>query len=396
MKLHQMYSGLVKITPVFLPIQWVFAAGLYGACNSETSTPKNSSLSTPTVPKPEPESRNELPEKKPSQEERIASGRELYTRYCKLCHAEDGAGYAADHASQLGNPLFVASATTDLIWFGIEYGRPGTPMAAFGKSQGGPLDEEQIKNIVKYIQSLSYTASEQSSREGNSLKGKVLYATYCSGCHGDSGEGKTGPSLSNPYFLISASNAFLHYAIKYGRPDTPMLPFLHKLDEQQIADVVAFIRTWARTITYGPAEGEPIPALSNLVVNAAGQPSKFKTIKGHYVAASAVNKELQKGSRMVILDARATSDWMSSHIPGAYPVPFYDPLSAELIKAIPRDGTPIVAYCACPHAASDTVAEMLEKAGFSNVFVIDEGVLVWAKRGYPVTFGRSGSQNGSR
>jgi len=32
---------------------------------------------------------------------------------------------------------------------------------------------------------------------------------------------------------------------------------------------------------------------------------------------------------------------------------------------------------------------MLGKAGFTSVVVIEEGVLVWAKRGYPMTFGKT-------
>jgi rhodanese-related sulfurtransferase len=80
---------------------------------------------------------------------------------------------------------------------------------------------------------------------------------------------------------------------------------------------------------------------------------------------------------------------MSSHIPGAYPAPFYDTVAPEVLKALPRSGTPIVIYCACPHAASDQVAGLLEKAGFTNVVVIKEGVLVWASRGYPMTFGNA-------
>src|SRR6185295_459336 len=164
---------------------------------------------------------NEAPvERALLEEQRRAQGKALYVRYCKLCHGEDGAGYAADNAGQLGNPLFVASATWDLIWFGITYGRPGTAMAAFGKSQGGPLDDDQVKNLVKYIQSLRYYRRDTPAPAGDGGRGSELYGTRCAACHGPRGEGKTGPSLSNPYFLISASDSFLTYAIKYGRPAT--------------------------------------------------------------------------------------------------------------------------------------------------------------------------------
>lgn len=325
----------------------------------------------------------------PTEEQRVALGEKLYVRYCKLCHGEDGAGYAADHAGQLGNPLFVASATRDQIWFGIEYGRPGTPMAAFGKSQGGPLDKEQIKNLVRYIKSLKYYRRDAPAPAGDVGRGSALYGTHCAACHGPRGEGKTGPGLSNPYFLVSASDSFLTYAIKYGRPDTPMKPFAGELNEQQVADLVALIRSWTSNVNYGPVEGEPIPSLSNLVINPGGPIAKLTPTTGHYVPAEQVSNELKAGARMVILDARVTSDWMSSHIPGAYPAPFYDALPPDLLKALPRSGTPIVLYCGCPHAASDEVAELLKKAGFTNVVVIEEGVLIWAQRGYPLTFGKA-------
>ncbi len=327
-------------------------------------------------------------EQTPTKEERVAMGKQLYVRYCKLCHGEDGAGYAADNAGQLGNPLFVASASTDLIWFGIEYGRPGTPMAAFGKSQGGPLEEDQIRNLVRYIQSLNYLRPSNPV-PGDVARGSALYGSHCAACHGPHGEGKTGPGLSHPYFLLSATDAFLTYAIEYGRPDTPMKPFVGELNEQQVTDIVAFIRSWARNVQVGPVEGEPIPSLSELVINPGGPIARLTPTTGHYVSAEQVSTQLKAGARMVILDARVTSDWMSSHIPGAYPAPFYDGLAPDVVKALPRSGTPIVVYCACPHAASDHVAELLNQAGFTNVVVIEEGVLVWAKRGYPMTFGNA-------
>lgn len=359
-------------------------------CNSDARTPPVSKSSKPSTATQAAGSGSsaESGSGNVTSEQLIADGEVLYKRYCALCHGKDGAGYAADHANQLSNPLFVASATKDLIWFGIEYGRPGTPMAAFGKSQGGPLEELQIKSIVTYIQSFAQAQPSLQPVPGDPIVGTKLYAAHCAACHGPNGEGKTATSLTNPYFLISANDDFLRYAIKYGRPDTPMAPFQKVLSEQEISDVVAFLRSFARNVKFGPTAGEPIPSLSDIVINPKGQPARLVPRDGHYVAAEQVDRQLRDGSRMVLLDARATSDWMNAHIPGAYPAPFYDPLSPDLLAALPRDGTPLVAYCACPHAASDQVAEKLESAGFKNVFVIEEGVLIWAKRGYAMTFGR--------
>lgn len=370
--------------------QLMLALLLCPACDLKAAGTRTAASPPGGAPSSAAPTHSEAPvERRPTEEQRVELGKALYVRYCKLCHGEDGAGYAADNAGQLGNPLFVASATRDMIWFGIKYGRPGTPMAAFGKSQGGPLDDEQIKNLGRYIKSLKYYRRDAPAPAGDGGRGSALYGTHCAACHGPRGEGKTGPSLSSPYFLISAGDPFLTYAIKYGRPETPMKPFAGELNEQQVADIVAFLRSWARNVNDGPVEGEPIPPLSNLVINPGGPIARLTPTTGHYVSAEQVSNELKAGARMVILDARVTSDWMSSHIPGAYPAPFYDALPPDLLKALPRSGTPIVLYCGCPHAASDEVAELLKKAGLTNVVVIEEGILVWAKRGYPMTYGKA-------
>ena len=56
----------------------------------------------------------------------------------------------------------------------------------------------------------------------------------------------------------------------------------------------------------------------------------------------------------------------------------------HLVARLPRDGTFIVAYCGCPHAASGRVVDALRERGFENTAVLDEGVLVWRDLGYPV------------
>jgi hypothetical protein len=44
-------------------------------------------------------------------------------------------------------------------------------------------------------------------------------------------------------------------------------------------------------------------------------------------------------------------------------------------------------YCACPHAASGRVVDALRAHDIPNTAIIDEGVIVWTQRGYPIQAG---------
>jgi len=58
-----------------------------------------------------------------------------------------------------------------------------------------------------------------------------------------------------------------------------------------------------------------------------------------------------------------------------------------ILEELPRDGTPMVAYCGCPHAASGRVVDALREHGFTNTAVIDEGIDHWAEQDYPTAEG---------
>ena len=92
---------------------------------------------------------------------------------------------------------------------------------------------------------------------------------------------------------------------------------------------------------------------------------------------------------MAILDARAPSDYLREHIKGSASVPYYDP-SAYFDK-LPK-GTWLVAYCACPHAESQTLAQKLLDHGFTKVTVLDEGIGAWKTKGHAV----AGSEPGAK
>jgi rhodanese-related sulfurtransferase len=116
-------------------------------------------------------------------------------------------------------------------------------------------------------------------------------------------------------------------------------------------------------------------------MNPTGRPPSFTLREERYVPAAEVVRALAERRRLVILDARPASDWSLAHIPGALPFPFYD--IEQMASRLPRDGTWILAYCACPHAASGHVVDELRRRHFEHTAIIDEGIQYWIAQGFP-------------
>jgi mono/diheme cytochrome c family protein/rhodanese-related sulfurtransferase len=317
-----------------------------------------------------------------------SGGSPLFERYCALCHGKAAVGYAADNASQLQNPTFLRTASDQFLRVAITRGRPGTPMSAFGSEHGGPLDSKQIEQLIAYLRSLDDGAPiDVHGRRvtGNTERGTALYRQRCASCHGESGQGKTALSLSSPTFVATASPGFIRYAIEHGRPGTRMPAFGALLSPQEIDDVTLAVRGFVRVVDQQRAApaATALPKLDQIVIHPNGPRPQFSLRDGRFVSVDQLAAALGKGSRLVVLDARPLSDWHLGHIPGAYPMPFHEDVDS-VANALPRDGTWIVAYCACPHAASGKVIDALRARGFENTAVLDEGIKVWEERGHPM------------
>ena len=329
-------------------------------------------------------------------------GEGLYRRYCALCHGRDGEGYAADNAPRLAGAEWLRSASDAFITAAIADGRPGTPMSAWSQNRGGPLNDVQIEAIRTYLRSWQRhpnASVDEIEVEGDPRRGYLRYMLSCARCHGQRGEGVDAVALNNPRFLATASDGFIQYAISHGRSGTRMPAFRDELEPTQIDDIVAFVRS----LEDGPgapadlnplnvdSHGHPrppnVPALADmdLVINPDAEPAEFELREDRFVASADVRRELERGRKIVIIDARATSDWLTQRIPGAIPVPFYE--LDGIVDGLPRDGTPMVAYCGCPHAASGRVVDALRRQGFTHTAVLDEGIDFWAHEDYPVASG---------
>jgi len=79
---------------------------------------------------------------------------------------------------------------------------------------------------------------------GDPVNGATLFNTYCQPCHGANGEGGVGAQLQPNEFVQSNTNADLVAFIQEGRQGTAMAGFSTRLTEQEIADIVAHLRTW--------------------------------------------------------------------------------------------------------------------------------------------------------
>jgi mono/diheme cytochrome c family protein/rhodanese-related sulfurtransferase/predicted lactoylglutathione lyase len=319
----------------------------------------------------------------------IAEG--MYLKYCALCHGNDREGYAADNAPSLrSHSLMSTTQSSNFLKYVVAYGRANTAMAGYAKAQGGPLDDYDIELILKWLyESSGIEKPEELSREpvkGDVALGKSIYNQKCTSCHGMEGEGVSAPALGNPMLLATASDHFLRYAIAEGRDSTPMIAFKDSLSAAEIDAVTAFIRSRAAGWDVPDVVEVDVPSPEEYILNPENDSPDFSLREGRYVSAEQVLKALQDSQKMVILDARSTPAWRQTHIPGAVPVPYYEEPDS-LSQKIPNDSTWIVAYCACPHAASGTVINTLRRLGYEKTAIIDEGILVWAQLGYPVQSG---------
>ena len=320
-----------------------------------------------------------------SQEPR--TGPVLYAQYCRPCHGSELEGYAADNAPSLASPTFRATADDAFLRAAIARGRAGTAMAGYSHSVGGPLTIIEVDELVAYLRAGTRpTQLVPRASTGNVAKGERVYRAHCERCHGTPEQRGNAVHLANAMFLDAASDAFLRVAIEQGRPGTQMEAWGGNLTTQEIEDVIAYLRSLARPVPPLLEVGD-LPPLdpATIVINPKGAPANFTLREDRYVSVSDLNKAYDEKRRLVIIDARPTSDYLRTHITGAISIPHFD--MRDLGK-IPNDGTWIVAYCACPHHLSGVVFEELRKRGYAHSAVLDEGIFAWLQNGYATTTAR--------
>jgi mono/diheme cytochrome c family protein len=150
----------------------------------------------------------------------------LYARNCAGCHGPDGKGGAA---IGLADPVYLAIADNATMHRVTAEGVAGTAMPAFAQHAGGMLTDSQIDAIVNGIRSRWAKAEVLGAADappyaaqapGDPTRGAAVYQTFCSSCHGASGQGgQRASSIVDGSYLGLVSNQGLRTTVIVGRPD---------------------------------------------------------------------------------------------------------------------------------------------------------------------------------
>jgi mono/diheme cytochrome c family protein len=228
----------------------------------------------------------------------------LYKQNCAGCHGANG---TLGPAPPLNDDLFRTIVPLEELVRVLNHGRPGTPMTAFARPNGGPLTEPQIQILVHEIKGIPYrvvrkvssgkTAIEVVSgghgsgdevvREvtadalawgvpperrdappylskdapaGKPSDGLQWFSQACASCHGSEGRGwkrddEVIHRINDRDFLALISNQALRRYVLTGRSDLGMPNWADRTDRpgdfepltaQQISDLVELLASWRR------------------------------------------------------------------------------------------------------------------------------------------------------
>lgn len=171
----------------------------------------------------------------------------LYHNYCSVCHGDNGDAKSRARNSFSPPPRDFTSEQSkaelsrERIIHSITHGRPGTAMGGWSSQ----ISTDEISVLADYLLDsfINYIPVDQSV-------GKKIFTKNCSVCHGDKGDGgrwTTGLKFPPRNFTASDPNELTRdrmvIAVTHGRSGTPMAPFKSQLTEQQIEQVVDYIRT---------------------------------------------------------------------------------------------------------------------------------------------------------
>lgn len=202
------------------------------------------------------------------QGEALLAGLDIFVTECAACHGANAEGTTI--APALDTEVLRTQTPAETIERTIASGVPGTLMAGWSRA----LTNEDISNLVLLIQRWDELAGagvaipviEAAPIDMSPqaiANGQWLYGLMCAQCHGTAGYGtRLAPALNSQQFLAQTPDAAISQIITLGVSGTVMPAWGGRLTDQDIASLVAYLRSWEPTAPeiVQPAPNTGVPA----------------------------------------------------------------------------------------------------------------------------------------
>ncbi len=173
---------------------------------------------------------------------------------CATCHGAEGEGGVRQFQGHTfaEPPLkyivarYKAAGKNDeeiklIIRDAVERGRPGTPMPTWGLLFGGPLNAEQVDDVIAYVYYIQEPAPKATTTDG-----AALFQANCAVCHGEDATGGVGPNLTVEFQRNTeemVGEIIRGGRINYNRPSMPSWAFL---GDDAVDALVQFLKSIQR------------------------------------------------------------------------------------------------------------------------------------------------------
>jgi len=175
-------------------------------------------------------------------------GESLFGVFCAACHGPRGEGRRFQTLTSvfpaIGEPEFQSIADDAFLRKTLMNGRPGRRMPAWGTKDGG-LRAEEVDAVITFLRTLeprAPTADEVNAATADLDKGNHLFASLCTRCHGEHGEGSAVapplPAADNP---VTGDDSRIYGTVTTGVAGTAMGSF-RGLDATSLHSLIAAVR----------------------------------------------------------------------------------------------------------------------------------------------------------
>ena len=156
-------------------------------------------------------------------------------------------------------PWWVGLFYITIIWAGVY-------LFYYHFSDMGPSSHEEYLAEVQAgeEQAEAYLAKQANAIDENSVtlledeaslaKGKAIFMSTCSACHGQQGEGGVGPNMTDNYFIHGNRIQDYFKVIKYGVPEKGMISWQSQIRPLEMQQVASYMLSLVGTTPPNPKE----------------------------------------------------------------------------------------------------------------------------------------------